>query len=277
MVRSAPGEDVDGAERFITHAVAEAPDAWAASPLEAELGWRQIRRGIGSRLKQMTVNQDQWCHGKGREAVTLRPQWRILMSLNDEAENLMVLPPMDDSIEDKSRLMRVRRPKLFDDASQWSNIRASDWGKIRAGLPGLMAFLHQFEIPAAMRSGRFGVKAHHDPDIMVALHNVSPEARLLELIDASDLFVTAGTKVNGGGEFKHELRDFIDMWSFQLEQHLTSEPRDRNLRESAGRLLTFNSATGSYLARLAKKGGRGESRTVRGDTIWRIHRRKDLN
>jgi hypothetical protein len=109
----------------------------------------------------MTVNQDQNCHGKGREGLTLRPQWRICMSLNDETENLMVLPPMDQTIEDKIMLFRVQLPKLLDDPSRWSNDRAKDWEKIQRGLPGLVAFLHTWEIPQELRSGRFGVRAYH--------------------------------------------------------------------------------------------------------------------
>ena len=236
----------------------------------------RVRRGIGSRLKQMTVNQDQYCHGKGREAVTLRPQWRVCLSLNDETENLMVLPPIDASIEDKLMLLRTRRPKLFDDPVKWENNRSKDWVKIRKGLPGLVAYLHQFQIPRDIQNGRFGVKAYHDPDLMLALHSIAPEARLIDIIDMSDLFNSPVTKLVPGEKIKSQKRDFWEGGSLDLEKFLLRDDADRTIRESTGRLLTFNSAMGTYLGRLEKKTCRVSSKRVNGQTIWCIHKPRGL-
>jgi hypothetical protein len=235
----------------------------------------RVRRTIGSRLKQITVNQDQWCHGKGREAVTLRPQWRVCLSLNDETENLMVLPPMDDSIEDKLMLLRTSRPALLDDPNRWSNDRSADWSKISTGLPGLVAFLQKWEIPGEIRSGRFGVMAYHDPDLMVALQSISPETRLLDLIDAADLFKSSTTQIKGPGELVQSEKEYWEGSSVDLEKRLLSEGSERIIRDSTSRLLTFNSAMGTYLGRLAKKCPRVNCKTVHGQKIWRISRKNE--
>ena len=67
----------------------------------------RTRRNFGAFLKTITVNDDQPCFGKGREAVNLTPFWRLSISVNDEPENLMVLPPIDESIEDKLILLKA--------------------------------------------------------------------------------------------------------------------------------------------------------------------------
>ena len=61
----------------------------------------RARRAFGALLKTITVNEDQPCFGKGREALNLTPFWRLFISANDEPENLMVLPPIDESVTDK--------------------------------------------------------------------------------------------------------------------------------------------------------------------------------
>jgi hypothetical protein len=239
----------------------------------------RVRRAIGAKLKQMTVNEDQWCHGKGREAVTLRPQWRVCLSLNDETENLMVLPPMDDSIADKLTIMRVRRPVILDDPERWSNNRARDWKKIHDALPGFVAFLHAYEIPKEIRSGRFGVKAYQDPDILVALHAVSPESRLLDLIDTSDLFHTRRATWTPATEVVTEivLKDYWEGTHLELEKLLLSDASDRHNSAAVSKLLSFNSALGTYLGRLARlPNSRVQTRNAQKDqkraAVWRIYR-----
>jgi hypothetical protein len=234
----------------------------------------RTRRKIGARFKQMTVNQDQNCHGKGREGLTLRPQWRICISLNDEPENLMVLPPIDSANEDKIMLFRVQRPEVLDDANRWTNNREVDWQAIRRGLPGLVAFLHAWEIPADIREGRFGVKAYHDPDLMVALSELSPEARLLDLIDMSTLLednLSTETITTSGGNRQTSVTDYWEGSALELEQYLCGDNQLKHVAESCKRLITHNNAIATYLGRIAKQ----RPERVRGlraneRTMWRI-------
>ncbi|MFZ3374804.1 MAG: BT4734/BF3469 family protein, partial [Chthoniobacterales bacterium] len=55
------------------------------------------RRALGAHIKAFTVNETQSCHVKNRQALTLSPFWRVSISVNDEPENLMILPPISDS------------------------------------------------------------------------------------------------------------------------------------------------------------------------------------
>lgn len=49
----------------------------------------------------VTACETQSCHAKNRQAITLTPLWRLTISLNDEPESLLTLPPLDNSLEDK--------------------------------------------------------------------------------------------------------------------------------------------------------------------------------
>src|SRR5690242_19598043 len=72
----------------------------------------RTRRHFGTNIKQVTVNVVQSCHPKGLPAISLEPLWRTTITLNDEPENLLILPPFDESIIDKIILMKVFK-KLF--------------------------------------------------------------------------------------------------------------------------------------------------------------------
>ena len=52
------------------------------------------RREFGSKMKELSVNAVARCHGKFKTGLTLKPKWRVSISLNDERENLNVLPPL---------------------------------------------------------------------------------------------------------------------------------------------------------------------------------------
>jgi hypothetical protein len=38
----------------------------------------------------------------------LKPFWRLSITLNDEPENLLILPPLDESLGDKIMLLRAQ-------------------------------------------------------------------------------------------------------------------------------------------------------------------------
>ena len=44
----------------------------------------RARRNFGARIKEITVNTSASCHGKGRQAISLQPFWRLSISVNDE-------------------------------------------------------------------------------------------------------------------------------------------------------------------------------------------------
>lgn len=206
---------------------------------------------FGANLKQFVVNSTQRCHGKGREAVTLDPQWRVTMSLNDEPASLEVLPPMSqDSLADKITLLKVRRPKIYDEEPWRTNSRALNWARLMAELPGFLAFLTTFGIPVELRDSRLGVRAYQNPDLLVTIGAESPERRLLELIDAAGL--SHAPESSRVGPPKPERTANRAPWEGTAAEMEKSLFNAESVREQARRLLYYSSACGQFMAALAK-------------------------
>jgi hypothetical protein len=208
---------------------------------------------FGAMLKQFVVNPTQRCHGKGREAVTLDPFWRLTMSLNDEVANLEVLPPMShDSIIDKITLLMAVRPRILEEADWISRTRSENWSRITAELPGFAAFLESYRIPSELIDGRFGVKYYHNPDLLLQLRTEAPEHRLLELIDMEKLYYATDPVTHVPSEDGPAERLPQELWvgtASELERLL--ESRDA-IRSAARRLLYYQSACGQFLSSLAR-------------------------
>jgi hypothetical protein len=160
------------------------------------------------------------------------------MSVNDEPENLMVLPPIDDSIEDKIIILRAAKTSMSMPTATLEQ-RTEFWQGLEGELPAFLDYLTRWEIPSELRSERFGITHFHHPEILQAIDNLAPEFRLLRLID-DELFddvYEAGPRWEGSAE--------------QLERRLCGD--DSKCRHEARKLFTFNTACGVYLSRLAKK------------------------
>jgi hypothetical protein len=214
----------------------------------------RTRRKFGAAIKNITVNETQRCHRKNAEGLTLRPFWRMSISVNDEPENLMVLPPIDDSLSDKLILLKtVRPPKPFP--TETPAARRKFWDTLAGELPHFAEFLSKrFEIPEHLKSARFGITHFHHPEILAAIDAMAPETRLLQIIDA-ELFNGAGSAWTGTAA--------------DLERVLTGESCDA--KWEARKLLSWNNAAGTYLGRLAAKYPKrfGKSRDASG-RWWEI-------
>lgn len=218
----------------------------------------RARRAFGAHLKEVTANEQQNCHGKNRTPVTLTPFWRLSITVNDEPENLMVLPPIDDSLEDKLILLKARREEM-PMPTETGEERRAFWQALTDELPAFVHFLLMWEIPTKLRSARFGVRHFHHPDILRAIDDLAPERRLLDLIDAE--------------LFSGPLADPWEGKAEQLEKRLVGS--ESHSAYEARRVLSFNTACGVYLARLSKKHpDRIFRRILDGYAIWTIEPRK---
>ena len=218
----------------------------------------RTRRAFGAHLKGITANVHQSCHAKNRQPLTLTPFWRLSITVNDEPENLMVLPPIDESIEDKLILLRARREEM-PMPTETDSERAAFWDTLIGELPAFVDFLLTWDIPGPLRSARYGVRHFHHPELLQAIDDLAPERRLLDLIDA-ELF--AGP-----------LADAWEGKSEQLEKRLTGS--ESGSAYEARRVLSFNTACGVYLARLAKKHPeRVSKRILDGSALWTIEPQK---
>ena len=216
-------------------------------------GGKGKSREFGAAMKQIAVNHVHRCHGKYKKAVTMWPKWRMTISMNDEAENLNMLPPLDESLRDKIMLFKVNQPKMPVDLGTDEGWK--EWDAIvDAELPGFAHYIDNF-ILADLAAPRFGVKPWHDKTIMQTEAEASVEAIFLQIV-AHDLPVAVEE----------------DSWegsALQLKRLLEQDgmPSARQTRQ----LLNWNNATGSYLGRLHKRyPSIFKKRIVRGMNLWNI-------
>jgi hypothetical protein len=203
----------------------------------------RTRRHFGARMKDFTVNQMQSCHPKNGQAISLTPFWRLSISLNEEPENLLILPPIDESLADKIMLIRTRKLPMPMPTGTLAE-RAAFWNKLVSELPAFLHSLLNMEIPAELRCERFGVKHYHHPDLLAAIDALAHESRLLALIDAH--FWPAPDET---ARVKATPPTSLRLTAEQLEQGLFESAFGFEAR----RLLDWNNATGTYLGRLATK------------------------
>jgi hypothetical protein len=191
------------------------------------------RREFGARIKGFTVNTVQSCHAKNRQALSLEPFWRVSISLNDEPENLAILPPIDESLADKIILLRANfRPMPMDTTT--IEMRERFWRALKNELPAFIAHLLEWRVSEDLRCARFGIKSWHHPLLLKAVDALSPEQRLLCVIDAVLFAQRAAPQT---------------LTADALERMLVASP----MHYAARTVLDWPTACGTYLGRLAKK------------------------
>jgi hypothetical protein len=215
----------------------------------------RARRNFGTKIKEITANVTQSCHPKHRQAITLTPFWRLSISVNDEPENLMILPPIDESLQDKLIILKAaKHPMPMPSVSDRE--REVFMAALRAELPHFIDFLTRWEIPGHLISQRYGITHFHHAEILEALGTLAPETKLLELIDTV-LFASVAPGVWEGS-------------ANELERELTKD--SSQVRREATQLLSFPVACGTYLGRLQKLNpSRFESKHTRSGNQWTIN------
>lgn len=198
----------------------------------------RLRRSYSVNVKEMAANDGVRCRAMYREAEELHPFWRVSISVNDDEEDILTLPLITDSIIDKIMIFRAFRHPMPMPTSKTED-RISFWNKILSQLPAFADFLVKSVIPDEMKSERYGVRHFHNSHILEEINQLSPEKRLLDLID---MCMFSEDEMSIVGEYKLQSRD--------VEGKLKENIRTR---EEAGKLLTWTNACGTYLSRLSKK------------------------
>ena len=216
--------------------------------IEDEVPHTDIRKRLafGARIKDITVNAVQSYHAKHRPAMSLKPFWRLSISLNIEPENLLILPPMEESLDDKMILLKANKLPMPMPTATLAE-REAFWKTLIAELPAFLGFLQSWPIPVELISERFGVTHYHHPEILEAINALAPEVRLLELIDAviwADHLEEPSSKVRAAKKAESNCT------ATGLESLLL---KSTEFGHEARRLLSWNNATGTYLGRLAKR------------------------
>lgn len=192
------------------------------------------RRSLAASLKQFCVNDYLICHGKGKQIVNLSPWWRVSISLNDEPERLLVIPPLTDDFADKIILLHAARfpwPMPTNTGAQWAEMMR----RLRVELPAYLAFLLKHTPPPKLQSDRFGVIAWQHPDLAESLADTAPERQLAGMIP---LWMEGSERTRWEGTAA-ELRTAL------MEADCTkAEAKD---------VLKSRNQTGTYLSRLANQ------------------------
>ena len=110
----------------------------------------QARKKFGNMIKQITANEIQRCHPKYSNAFSSKPFWRLTISLNEEPEDLLVLPPIDDSIVDKITLFKVEK-KMMPMGTETNEEREAFWEKLVSELPAFVYYIMNWEIPNELK------------------------------------------------------------------------------------------------------------------------------
>jgi hypothetical protein len=220
--------------------------------VDDEAGSRDIRsrQKLASRIKSDLFSGKVRIEGKNKTAFSFMPVWRMMIALNDEPEALLVLPPITEDIEDKITLFKCyRRPLPMP--THTLDEREAFFAKLCDELPGMLADLEAMTIPAKLAEERAGVRFYHHPAILAALHVLSPEGQLLDLID--------GATAEGALSLPWEGT------ASALREALCNSRAGRD----AEKLLSYTPSAGTYLARLM--GGRVSKLTLsEGIQRWRI-------
>ncbi len=195
------------------------------------------RLKLGSSIKQHTVSTYLGSlHAKGRNAVNLPGWWRVSITLNDDPEAMMVLPPLDQHIADKIILLRAsvfKWPMPMVTTADRTGFHATVLREIPAYLHWL---LHEWQMPEEVSDPwRYNVATFHHPELAEALHCFSPEAELHELLQLA--YADAALH-----------RVPVEATAAEIETAVRHRAPGR-----AERLFSFRNACGTYLARLAKK------------------------
>jgi hypothetical protein len=139
---------------------------------------------IGSHIKSLLFADNLSAHFKGLDATYLKPIWTMSMSTNDEPSNLLCIPPIDESLEDKIALIKttcIDSPWTDDEHKQtWMREHFSE------EVQGLAYIIDQQVIRPEWRNDRTIIKAYKNIDLLTMINNVSPEEQLLNMLDMID-------------------------------------------------------------------------------------------
>ena len=212
----------------------------------------RARIALGQGIKKQLFAGSVRVEGKYRDAVTMRPIHAVILAVNSEPENMMVLPALDDSLEDKISLFLCNRARLdgLDSPDEISE-------RLNAEIPAFIHHLESTSHPERLHNRRTGVAAWHNPELFERLKGMEIEERFRELVAQCS---KVSFQITTGGAWRGS--------AAELEKSLMD---DDQTRHGARSILTWPAACGVYLGRL-QKAGRAiiSSSVVRGITQWKI-------
>lgn len=216
-----------------------------------------VRRLVGDKIRQIVAGKNPQLHAKGRTPISIKVFWRIMVTVNDEAEDLQILPPLTEGMQDKLIILKAIA-RAVDHPTHTIQLKKAYYEKLVASVGDYLGWLERLQVPSGFSRDRFNIKAYQHPDVVEALQDFSPELKLLRLIDEEWVGRESVRKVTAA----------------QVERELKEDMGTNNYAANeAKRLLKNPGACGKYLARLArvhpervKKAGRETVRDKSGKT-----------
>ena len=221
----------------------------------------RARKAFGSNFKESIYAGDVSINTRRKSSLSLRPVWRVMVCCNETPENLSVIPPLEDGIEDKIILLKVNRIKTPMPAGTVDE-KIAFAAALRDEMPAFLHYLVGFSIPANLTDSRSGVTAWKDQSLLDAVMEISPEKRLENLIA---LALQKGFFGLDPGESK---------WMPAAEVQSILEDRDSPTASQAQTLLRYHATCGRSLTHLAKHGSPfvTDTRTFQGTSQYRLTR-----
>jgi hypothetical protein len=219
----------------------------------------RTRIQFGNTIKECFNNRDFSIHGKGKEAITLRIFRRGSISINDDPDLLMVLPPLNGSVDDKMMLFKCAyvSESIAFASTGGEQDQTKLWNAFVAEVPSIRAWLLTYckRVPKRWRDNRFGIVAYHHPELKKELAAFTSEIRLLNILDEAFF----------DGDGPHEDKEGKAM---ALENELKKSPGGGE----ADKLLRYANQFASLLGKLNKIMPERVSKRIKdGFTTWVIH------
>lgn len=195
----------------------------------------RTRRAFGAQIKQITATRESACHGKHMEAFNLLPFRRLTISLNDEPENVAILPPLDENMEDKLIILKAEKhamPMPTTTPQEEAEFKAA----LIAEMPALMWWLlNAFQVPQEMKAPRYGIKSYAHPQLEAIIDSLAPHTRMLYIIDHTLFSNDLSLKEWSGSADDLSHKILMGDYSYQAKQ-----------------MLNYPAAMGTFLGQLAK-------------------------
>ena len=141
------------------------------------------RRNLGNKLKQLVAEPMHKYHAKGIDAFDLYPFWRCSMSFNYDAENVTVLPPMEESLREKMMIFYCH-DSFVSVPDEWrEDVWNSPWEvSLKDQLPYFLYWLTQIDIPDHLKHRRYGVVSYQDPEVLSHLSKAEMEDDFWDIV-----------------------------------------------------------------------------------------------
>ena len=205
--------------------------------------WKSKKR-FSEMVKKSAANQFLNYQPKFKDAASLPWSGRVVVTLNDDAQSLDLLPDLNGTILDKLMLLRCSnwRP-------EFSVMREQNNSMVTRELPFFLRWLTQWTMPADIKSSaRFGFEPFHHPELVAASRDQSPSYRFREALElwrveykkanpsqtywegkVTDLAQSIGM-IDGLHEVRGWKSQHIARWLHQIQNHTPFIHEPRTLR-----------------------------------------------